>query len=115
MQMVTIKKSQFVSLNDKRYYFSDGITSLPYGHILLNKLREKKKKYKQFHKYIQEFKYEFLKEETKVANKCKIILILRSTLSQPFTCFKLDSAKRPLMNKSSVHSTRDYILNGYWL
>ena len=44
MQMVTIKKSQFVSLNDKRYYFSDGITSLPYGHILLNKLREKKEK-----------------------------------------------------------------------
>ena len=111
--MVTIKKSQFVG--NERYYFSDGITSLPYGYILLNKLREKKKKYKQFHKYIQEFKYEFLKEETKVANKCKIILILRSTLSQPFTCFKLDSAKRPLMNKSSVHSTRDYILNGYWL
>ena len=34
MKMVSIKKSQFPCLNDKRYYFSDGITSFPYEHPL---------------------------------------------------------------------------------
>ena len=29
VQMVSIKKVQFAGLNDKRYYFLDGITSLP--------------------------------------------------------------------------------------
>ena len=29
MQMVSIRKAQFAGLNDKRYYFSDGITSFP--------------------------------------------------------------------------------------
>ena len=35
MQIVTIKKSKFAGLIDKRFYFSDGICSLPYGHPLL--------------------------------------------------------------------------------
>ena len=37
--MVSIKKSQFPGLNDTRYYFSDRICSLPYGHPLLNDMR----------------------------------------------------------------------------
>ena len=44
MQMLSIKKSQFAGLNDERYYFSDGICSLPYDHLLLKDVREKKKK-----------------------------------------------------------------------
>ena len=44
MQMTAIKKAQFSSLNDKRYYFSDGICSLPYGHIFLFDVRNKEKK-----------------------------------------------------------------------
>ena len=35
MIMTTVNKVQFASLNDKRYYFSDEIVSLPYGHPLL--------------------------------------------------------------------------------
>ena len=42
MKLVSGKKLQFVSLNDKRYYFSDGISSLLFGHFLLNEVREKK-------------------------------------------------------------------------
>ena len=44
MQMLSIKKSQFAGLNDERYYFFDGICSLPYDHLLLKDVREKKKK-----------------------------------------------------------------------
>ena len=35
MVMTSVNKAQFASLNDKRYYFSDGIVSLPYARPLL--------------------------------------------------------------------------------
>ena len=40
MQMKSISKIQFGQLNDKRFYFSNGIMSLPYGHPYLEKLRK---------------------------------------------------------------------------
>ena len=43
MKMVSIKKSQFTGLSDKKYYFSGGITSLRYEHLLLEPISEKKK------------------------------------------------------------------------
>ena len=33
--MTSVSKVQFASLNEKRYYLSDGIISLLYGHPLL--------------------------------------------------------------------------------
>ena len=42
MQMKSVSKVQFGQLNDKRFYFSNGIISLPYGHPYLEKLKEKK-------------------------------------------------------------------------
>ena len=44
MQMNTISKVQFGTLNDKKFYFCDGIVSLPYDHPLLENLRKKKLK-----------------------------------------------------------------------
>ena len=44
MQMKSVKKTQFAGLNDKRFYFHDGIVSLPFGNFLLNKVREEKEK-----------------------------------------------------------------------
>ena len=44
MQMVSLNKTQFVGMNDKRFYFHYGIVSLPFEHFLSNKVREKKKK-----------------------------------------------------------------------
>ena len=66
MQMKTVSKVQFGQLNDKRFYFSNGITSLPYGHPSLEKARKQKNKYRNIHKVIQTKKDEFLKEENKV-------------------------------------------------
>ena len=65
MQTVSITKVQFACLNDKRYYFSDGITSLLYGHFLLAELRDKKKEYKEILKKIDKIKYDLLREECK--------------------------------------------------
>ena len=44
MQMKSVKKTQFVGLNDKHFYFNDRIISLPFGHFLLKKLEKKKEK-----------------------------------------------------------------------
>ena len=40
MYMVTIEKSEFGQLNDKRYLSCDGISSLPYGHQDLSAITE---------------------------------------------------------------------------
>ena len=37
MQMKSVRKTQVAGLNDKHFYFHDGIVSLPFGHFLLEK------------------------------------------------------------------------------
>ena len=46
MQMKSVKKNQFAGLKDKRFYFHDGIVSLPFVHFLLNNVREEKEKHR---------------------------------------------------------------------
>ena len=66
MQMKTVSKVQFGQLNYKRFYFSNGIKCLPYGHPSLEKARKQKNKHRNIHKVIQTKKDEFLKEENQV-------------------------------------------------
>ena len=40
----SIFKIQFAGLNDKIFYFYDGIVSMPFCHPLLEKLRKEKKR-----------------------------------------------------------------------
>ena len=61
MQMKSISKVQFGQLNDKHFYFSNGILSLPYGHPVLGKVKKQKDKYRDIHKIIQTIKDQFLK------------------------------------------------------
>ena len=42
MQMNTVNKIQFGQLNDKRFYFPNGIVSLPFGHFSFNELRKER-------------------------------------------------------------------------
>ena len=44
MRMQSISKNHFAGLNDKRFYFYEGIVSIPFGYPLLEKLRKEKKK-----------------------------------------------------------------------
>lgn len=83
--MVTIKKAQFAGINCKIYYFSNGITSLHYGHPLLDPTRQEEKNCKKTDTFIQEKKFKFLKKEAKVVSKCERKCILRSIFSQPLT------------------------------
>ena len=54
MRIQSISKRQFAGLNYKRFYFYDGIVSMPLGHLLLEKLRKEKKKETHIHLHIKE-------------------------------------------------------------
>ena len=63
MQMKSVSKVQFWQLNDKRFYFSNSLISLPFGHPYLEELRKEKRKYRSIHKIIREKKIQFFKGE----------------------------------------------------
>ena len=82
MQMKSVSKVQFWQLNDKRFYFSNSLISLPFGHPYLEELRKEKHKYRSIHKIIREKKYNFLKEKSKVLKKIPRLNVLKQIFSQ---------------------------------
>ena len=54
--MKGVSKIQFGKLHNKRFYFSNGIISLPYEHPTLENMRKEKQKNRLIHKTIQEKK-----------------------------------------------------------
>ena len=80
MQMKGVSKVQFGKLNNRRFYFSNGIISLPYGHPSLENMRKEKQKNRLIHKKIQEKEYEYLKEESKLLNDNQRINVLKQVL-----------------------------------
>ena len=84
VRMKSVNKTQFAGLNDKRYYFYDGIVSLPFGHFLLEKVRQEKEKYRsKLHTEVKKEMHKFLELEGKGVHLCKKLIILRSIYSQP--------------------------------
>ena len=65
MQFKEELKVQFASLNDKRYYLTDGVTSLPYGHFLLSEL-DKKKNIKNIQNVLFKIKDDLIREESNI-------------------------------------------------
>ena len=112
MQMQTIQKVQFGQLNDKRFYFSNGITSLPFGHPHLESVRKQKNKFRNIDKVIQDKKHEFLEEEAEVEEKNKRLNILNQIFNQRPIIYELKSNKNFTFN--SLHTTKDYIKSGHW-
>ena len=115
MTMTSVNKVQLARLNHKRYYFSDGIVSLPFGHPTLNKVREYKKSLPKIHTVTQKEKNEILKRENEVVNNNERLRILRSIFSQPITYYNLKTNKRLSVNKFDYTTTKDCILNSKWL
>ena len=116
MIMASSDKVKFAQLNDKRYYFSDGIVSLPFGHPSLNEIRNYKKSLKDIHLVIEEEKEKLLKNENKVVNLSERLRILRTIYSQPFKYYTLKT-NRPYIStqKNIITTTKHYILNSHWL
>ena len=81
MKLTEVNRTQFAGLNEKRYYLTDGVTSLPYGHFLLAELDEKKS-YKKIQNVLFKIKDELIRDECKAIKKCERIRVLRSMLKQ---------------------------------
>ena len=110
MVMKPVRKTQFAGLNDKRYHFHDGIVSLPFGHFLLEKTREKKEKHRsEFYTLIHKNMFDFLGSENRAVHLCERVGLLRSIYAQPPTLHYLNS--QVLVKSRSLKSTRELILN----
>ena len=112
IQMKTVSKVQFGQLNDKRFYFSNGITAYPYCHSSLEKARKEKNKYCNIHRVIQTKKDEFLKEENKVIQNNPRLDILNQIFNQVPLIYELKSESN--FFKSGCNTTKDFIKNGRW-
>ena len=110
--MKSVSKVRFGQLNDKRFYFSNGITSLPYGHPSLEKVREQKNKYRGIHKVIQTKKDDFLKEEIKVIENNPRLDISNQIFNQVPLIYELKSETD--FFTSGFHTTKDLIKSGSW-
>ena len=92
MQMKSVKKTQFAGLNNKRFYFHDGIVSLPFQQFLLNKVREEKEKHRaDLHIKIEKKMYKFLALESRAVYLCERLRVLRSMYAQPPLLYLLNS------------------------
>ena len=115
MTTTSVNKVQFASLNNKRYYFSDGIVSLPFGHPSLSELRDYKKSLPKIHTVIKEEKDKLLQLENKIDNNNERLRILRSIFSQPIAYYNLKSNKRSTIKRFDYTTAHDCILNSMWL
>ena len=111
MIMTSVSKAKFASLNDKRYYGSDGIALLPFGHPLLNEVREYKKSLPKIHTVIEQEKDKILFLENKAFAKNGRLRLLRSIFAQPLTYYRLNETVPLKVRKIDQTSTKDYILN----
>ena len=111
MQMNTVNKIQFGQLNDKRFYFPNGIVSLPFGHFLFNDIRKERYKFRNIHKVIQEKKWDFIKKENEVINKNERLSIFYQIINGIPLLYTLNSKEPVLIQKIS---TKEYIEKKYW-
>ena len=112
MQMQSVQKVQFGQLNDKRFYFCNGLTSLPFGHPHLDLCRQQKDKYRNIHNVIQSKKHHFLEKEAEVENKSERLNILNQIFHQRPIIYELKSTKNYKYNE--IHNTINIIKAGFW-
>ena len=114
--MTSVGKVKFARLNDKRYYFPDGIVSFPFGHPFLEELREYKKSLTEIHKSIEKEKNKLLKYENEVVNSHQRLRILRSIYSEPINYYTLKTNRPYISVKNNNYiTTKQFILNTHWL
>ena len=111
MRMKTVEKIQFGQLNDKRFYFPNGIISLPYGHFQMEEIRKYRAKEKAIHKSVKNKKMEFIKQENSIINKNKRLSVFYQIINGKPAIYTISKSK---LEKNLEHSTKEYIEKQYW-
>ena len=104
-------KIQFGQLNDKRFYFPNGIVLLPFGHFLFNDLRKLRNQFRNIHLQIQNKKWEFIKQENEIVNKNERLTVFYQIINGVPSMYTLNS-KGPIL--LPVLSTKEHIEKNYW-
>ena len=106
MQQKIVTKTKFLQFNDKRFYFSDGITSLPLSHPYLQDLNDCKEKIGQrIEKYFWQEKDKLLAME----NKSQLLDKRYFPLNQKDNFFKQQTTTNILKDR------RDFTLKLLWM
>ena len=112
VQMKSVSKIQFGQLNDKRFYISNGLVSLLFGHSSLEELRKEKHKYCDIHKVTQTKKDELLLKESKILDNIPRLNVLGQIFAQTPILYELNSDKKCL--SPDWKTTKELIKNGSW-
>ena len=115
--MEEVQKSKFAQINDKCYYFEDGIISLPFSHpYLLDIVNYKKNKKQKVESYINLKKKNLLKMEKEALLRNDRLLTYQSIYLQMPEFRNLTSNKRLFDEAGKINfslNTRNFFLNGF--
>ena len=111
----TVTKCKFSQLNDKRFYFPDGIVSIPFGHPNLKEIDEfKRNKGQKIEKYFWEEKevlFNLEKMALKQHSRLYLYHQILMSISKIFNTSQKDNftkQKKTLLKRN----TKDIILKG---
>ena len=117
---IAVIKNKFSQLNDKGFYFPDGIVLLPFGHINLKEIENyEKEKGQKIQKYFWEEKEVlFNMGKNTLKNTPRFYLYHQILMSSPKIFqinkkndFEQQKKKKTLLKKN----TKDIILSGEWM
>ena len=118
MVKTSVIKNKFSQLNDKRFYFPDGVVSLPFYHPILSKIDEfKQKKGQKIEKYFWEEKEHLCRlEKEALKNHPRLYLYHQILMSVPknFNISQKDDLTQQIKT-SFKRNTKDIILEGGWI
>ena len=118
MQKKTVMKSKFSQINDKRFYFTDGITSLPLSHPHLQGLIDfKTKKGQSIERYFLEEKETLLGTENSAQESNKRLFLYHQILMSEPKIFCLDQKDKFTCesNKMVPKNIKEIVLEGKWI
>ena len=118
MVKTTVIKNKFSQLNDKRFYFQNGIVSLPFYHPNLAKINEfKQKKGQRIDKYLWEEKEHLLSlEKEALKNHPRLYLYHQILMSVPkFLNISQKDDFTQQIKTLFKRNTKDIILEEGWI
>ena len=121
MQKKTSLKTKFSQFNGKRFYVSDGITSLPISHPVLKELQNSriaeytKKMNQRIETYFWDEKEVLLNIKNKAQKQHERLLLYYQILKSTPNYFLLDKKQDFVAKKQLIFKdTKYFILEGIW-
>ena len=117
MQKKTVTKNKFSQINDKRFYFADGITSLPLCQLDLKELVELKRKMGQrIERYFGHEKENLLKIENKAQELNERLFLYHQVLMNEPLIFSLNRKENFVSEDKLIpKSIKEIVLDGKWI